>query len=670
MPRRDIRRVFSFSTLANPTGAQNSRTASVHPSSRRIQLQPPAKTRILGQGPQLYETAEISIRKGSASNMPPSRAQSSSRRPSRNPDARLSRNPDDTTTGQATTSFYQLFPASVDEADVTLPLTEDQQQQEAAALQQQEEDLFEARSAPDALERYKRISTNALWDNLNKRAFYEVVKGPASHSISALTQPPPGLAATGSYNRISLSEEGIQRFIRLHQGLPHGNDRRLAQEFLHQICARNMTRLALANSVKYTNSLLQELKEARAESAAKDKAIEQLRKQLPELRQTCARTKAATQEGGQRARSRSVAPGAFDGEPLLSDDEPARATTPLPPPSPSSSPSSPPSPSPPPRRRAKKRRSTREATTASQAPSTSGKRSARFPDPKMFSGSKEKDSVDFRTWKEDLDSKLLVNDDHFESETARVAYIMTRLEVDARQHASALAQVRGGISHLVQEELIDRLVEVFNDPNREIDAREKLRSLRMTHLQDARDFLSQFSHLATEGRLPVAMWKEELHFRVYDALRMHMLSAAEDPMISYQGYSAQLISRGREVVKSAQNYKARADRIEKAARFTSGLKPTPSPAVTPAQAAKLARSPTPAELPTRPRERTPATTKPSQNQDVHCYNCGEPGHIAPKCPKPKKAPAKEIKPQEATQSPEDDWKSEESSPDPDSEPEN
>ena len=575
--------------------------------------------------------------------MPPSRAQSSSR-PSRNPG-------ENNTTGQAAstsqpTSYYQLFSSTVDEADDTLPLTGDRQQQEAAAAQQQEQDLFDAKNESNSpQERYQRVSLTALWKNLDSRAFYEVAnpKGPTSSSIGALTRPPSGLTLLDSSSRIRLTEDGVQSFISFHQGVA---DRRAPQEFLHQICHRNMTRLALANSVKFTNSLLTELKDAQQIIQARDKTIDQLRKQLLELRQTRARTKAA-KAAPVRARSRSV-PGAF--EPLVSeDDEPVREPALEPARTPS------PSPSPPPRRREKTRshREPTRETPATQA-SSSGKRSARFPDPKMFSGSREKDAVDYRTWKEDLDSKLLVNADHFETDLARSAYIMTRLEGDARQHASALAAVRGGPTNLLPEELVDRLTEVFNDPNRELDAKEKLRGLRMTYLQDARDFVASFSHLATEGRLPINSWKEELHYRVYDTLKLHMLSAAEDPMISYQGYSAQLISRGREVAKVAQNQRSRTEKAEKAARFSSGAS-----AAKPASRAEKSTSwrataqppAEPSALPAHSKEKTSTTAAAgSDKSELRCYNCGELGHISPKCTKPKRAPTKEVEPHEATTS--------------------
>ena len=236
--------------------------------------QPPARTGILGQGPQLYEIAEISSGRDQPYNMPPSRAQSSSR-PSRNPG-------ENNTTGQAAstsqpTSYYQLFSSTVDEADDTLPLTGDRQQQEAAAAQQQEQDLFDAKNESNSpQERYQRVSLTALWKNLDSRAFYEVAnpKGPTSSSIGALTRPPSGLTLLDSSSRIRLTEDGVQSFISFHQGVA---DRRAPQEFLHQICHRNMTRLALANSVKFTNSLLTELKDAQQIIQARDKTIDQLR---------------------------------------------------------------------------------------------------------------------------------------------------------------------------------------------------------------------------------------------------------------------------------------------------------------------------------------------------------------------------------------------------------
>lgn len=555
-----------------------------------------------------------------------------------------------TTTGQAT-SHYQLFSATTNEADETLPYTDAQQQAEHAASQYQEEDLFAARVAtePGAQERYHRISLTALWENVDRRAYYETINESGARSISALTRPPAGLTGVEGVSRIRLTEEGIQSFISSHQDLA---PERIPQEILHQIRSRNMTRYALANSARFTNSILKELKETREAVQARDRTISQLQRQLPEPHQTRGRTRAQAEV---RARSRSL-PGAYESESelLASEGEVSEPS--------------------PPRQRVgtrQPRQSTREALSAatpfqhkrSTTPPRSGQRSARFPDPKMFSGSREKGAVDFRSWNEDLSSKLRVNADHFDTEDARTAYVMTRLEGDARQHASALASAHGGVEKLCVEMLLDRLREVFDNPNRAKDAKDQLKRLRMGYLQDASEFIGQFSHLATESRTPIATWKEEIHERLYDALQLHMHDAVEDEMVSYHGYTAKLISYSRAVVKAAHSQKARAERSERPTRFSAIPKPS-------THAERLARPAPPAqELPTSParsREKTPAAATPGPR----CYNCGDPSHLAPQCPKPKKAPAKEVEPQEASSSelePEAESESEESSPDPDPE---
>ncbi|KAF4628460.1 hypothetical protein G7Y89_g9697 [Cudoniella acicularis] len=68
---------------------------------------------------------------------------------------------------------------------------------------------------------------------------------------------------------------------------------------------------------------------------------------------------------------------------------------------------------------------------ASTATSQKTPRSARLPDPDKLS-----DGIDptFKYWEVEIDSKLQVNADHFETEAARMAYIFARAQGDARKH--------------------------------------------------------------------------------------------------------------------------------------------------------------------------------------------------------------------------------------------
>ena len=77
--------------------------------------------------------------------------------------------------------------------------------------------------------------------------------------------------------------------------------------------------------------------------------------------------------------------------------------------------------------------------TISQTTSSSSKRSAKFPDPPIFTGefTEEDVSAQFENWVLHIHDKLQMNQDHFDSQAAKTAYVLTRLSGMAMSHINS-----------------------------------------------------------------------------------------------------------------------------------------------------------------------------------------------------------------------------------------
>jgi hypothetical protein len=72
------------------------------------------------------------------------------------------------------------------------------------------------------------------------------------------------------------------------------------------------------------------------------------------------------------------------------------------------------------------------------------------------------------------------------------------------------------------KEVLKFLENVFKNPDRRIKAQQELKGLKMPYLGDFNDFQSNFIRLANISRMPQDQWKEELHNKLYNSLRVQM----------------------------------------------------------------------------------------------------------------------------------------------------
>ena len=81
----------------------------------------------------------------------------------------------------------------------------------------------------------------------------------------------------------------------------------------------------------------------------------------------------------------------------------------------------------------------------------------------------------------------------------------------------------------------------------------------MVYMQDFNEFTGKFQHLATEGRVPIVQWKEELHDKLYDSLRVQMVDEVGDNMVDYHSYLSKATKIARKLRRAVERHREQRD---------------------------------------------------------------------------------------------------------------
>ena len=270
----------------------------------------------------------------------------------------------------------------------------------------------------------------------------------------------------------------------------------------------------------------------------------------------------------------------------------------------------------------RERRSTSRQRTPTSMSSESkrDKRSAKFPDPPIL---EDGEKPTFRIWNAQIQNKLRINadwythDDPEVEEQSKVAYIQTRTDGKAAKHLYTwLEDKQDGNERIYVEDVIQCLENLFEDPDRRLKARHELKKTKMSFFGDFNEFQSEFLRLAMVARTPRDQWKEELHDKLYDSLRVPMEIYVTDEDYSFDQYckKAQQYARG-----LAQQNKERRERTSRRApeQTTVKIRTDPSKPYTERRETPKASALEPAKA----------------SASVRCYNCNQTGHFAYACPK-------------------------------------
>ena len=249
-------------------------------------------------------------------------------------------------------------------------------------------------------------------------------------------------------------------------------------------------------------------------------------------------------------------------------------------------------------------------------------KSTKLPDPPILTDGKD---PTFENWKLQMRDKLQVNSDYFPTEEARMAYVFSRTGGDAQAHLHPRYTETSEDPFLTDQEMINYLSSIYEDPHKVQNARLKYKGLMMKPTETFADFHTRFLHLAGQAKIP----KEDLRPDLFDKLTLE-LQRTVLPVYSLLTTVKALADECLSLDQGLRRIKERSDRVK--SRAGTATAPAGKTALmtavrNTANTAATARNPTPAR--TFSREDTPATQTPNQGA---CFSCGKKGHYAPDCP--------------------------------------
>ena len=236
--------------------------------------------------------------------------------------------------------------------------------------------------------------------------------------------------------------------------------------------------------------------------------------------------------------------------------------------------------------------------------------SSKLPDPPIFT-----DGVDptWEDWLSKIDRKLFVNDDHYPTRAAEIAYVLSRLGGKAAAFTANRSRRHATNYYTGAEDLFTHLASAFEETNRAAKAKHEYDNCSMGTMS-FRDFFAEFSRLGDTAGLSEDHLQGDIIGRLSDPL----FKACQTHSIDYQT-----------PMNEIRAYCIKWDDAEQASRRKKAVERTKR---LPAKdTRKSYGTPLVAEIPSK-RIDKPVVVKAKDEGVELCWHCGSPDHKKPQCP--------------------------------------
>jgi hypothetical protein len=270
------------------------------------------------------------------------------------------------------------------------------------------------------------------------------------------------------------------------------------------------------------------------------------------------------------------------------------------------------------------------STPSREASAALPEKSVKLPNPPVLTDGKD---PEFEDWESRIRNKLRANADHYDTEALRIAYVENRVGGKAAKHLRPRLRASAINPYTTAEEMLKHLETIFQDANREANAKREFRKLNMRATDKFQDFLTNFLHLAGEAQIPAVMYKDELYQRITWKLQEMTIKESMDNDIDFDAYNAVCtkLADHLSVINESRNQVRQGSRSNAFPPGNTGASTSRT------ETRKREGTPTSGTAFT---SRTKAESLPPEKRELFqsgkCFYCRLSGHIAMNCPRKKK----------------------------------